>query len=116
MFSFLSLGVSEPHFCSDDDLISSRKDLSFNYLVFEGNYSYNALDGAVPRSVVNHPVNYVDDDGVTHTNTIKGYGTGINRAFYGTHHCYKRKWINFYVAEACYKYNERDNDDMFGTL
>ena len=77
---------------------------------------YNALEGKVSKSVVEHNVNYVDDDGVTHTNTIEGFWAGIKRAFYGTHHHYTKKWIHLYVAEACYKYNERDNDDIFGTF
>lgn len=72
---------------------------------------YDALDGAVPRGIVNHLENYVDDDGVTHTNTIEGFWVGIRRVFYGVHHWYSKKWINYYIAEACYKYNERANEE-----
>ena len=41
---------------------------------------YNSLDGKVPRSVVNHKENYVDDDGVTHTNTIEGFWAGCQES------------------------------------
>lgn len=77
---------------------------------------YNALEGKVPKNVVNHKENYVDDDGVTHTNNIESAWAGLKRAYYGTHHWYSKKWIHLYLAEACYKFNERRNPDIFGTF
>ena len=36
-----------------------------------------------------------------------------SRAWYGTHHHYSVAWTPLYVAEACYKYNNRDDKDIF---
>lgn len=77
---------------------------------------YNALNGKVSKSVVEHKANYVDDDGVTHTNNIESAWAGLKRSYYGTHHWYSKKWIHLYLAEACYKFNERRNPDIFGTF
>ena len=68
---------------------------------------YKGLDDSVERHVVNHQERYVNEDGVTHTNTIEGFWAGIKRAFYGTHHHYSKKWIQRYIDEAVFKYNHR---------
>ena len=51
---------------------------------------YDSLEGKVPRGVVNRKENYIDDDWVTHTDTIDGFWAGIKRAFYGTFHHYTK--------------------------
>ncbi len=50
-------------------------------------------------------------DGETHTNTIEGFWSLVKRAFHGTHHHYKH--VSLYIAEACYKYNNRKNRNIF---
>ncbi len=55
-------------------------------------------------------------DGSTHTNTIEGFWSLLKRAWYGSHHHYRKHYMPLYVAEACYKYNNRKNNNVFGTF
>ena len=68
----------------------------------------------MPHSVINHSVSYAD--GPTHTNTIEGFWSLLKRAWYGSHHHYNKHYMPLYVAEACYKYNNRKNENVFGTF
>lgn len=57
---------------------------------------------------------YVDaEDPTIHTNTIEGFWSLLKRAWYGSHHHYSEKYAPLYVAEACWKYNHRDEKDRF---
>ena len=72
--------------------------------------SYQAASDVMPHCVVNHKEKqYVN--GEVHTNTIEGFWALVKRAFHGTHHHYKH--VNLYMDEACYKYNNRKNKDIF---
>ena len=74
---------------------------------------YTALDDWIEHKVVKHKEKqYVtDDNGEIYTNTIEGFWSLVKRAFHGTHHHYKH--IRLYIAEACYKWNNRDNPNVF---
>ncbi len=72
--------------------------------------SYEAVDGLMPHHVIRHK-NWQYVDGNTHTNTIEGFWSLVKRAFHGTHHHYKH--VSLYIAEACYKYNNRKNRNIF---
>ncbi len=66
------------------------------------------------HAVINHSVAYAD--GATHTNTIEGFWALVKRAWYGSHHHYSYHWTPLFVAEASWKYNNRKNDNPFGTF
>ena len=51
--------------------------------------------------------------GEMHTNTIEGFWSFVKRAWYGTHHHYSKGYTPLYLAEACYKYNYRKEDNVF---
>ncbi len=55
-------------------------------------------------------------NGSTHTNTIEGFWSLLKRAWYGSHHHYRKCYTPLYVAEACWKYNRRKDDNAFGTF
>jgi hypothetical protein len=46
-------------------------------------------------------------NGIIHTNGIEGFWGLVKRAWYGSHHHYSEKYMNLYIAEACYKFNQR---------
>ena len=43
-------------------------------------------------------------------NTIEGFWALVKRAWYGTHHHYSEKYMPLYIAEACWKYNNREKN------
>ena len=71
---------------------------------------------AVVRRIMNHAVIHHSrhySDGDVHTNTIEGVWSLLKRAWYGSHHHYSKRFTPLYVAEACYKYNNRKNKRGF---
>ena len=53
--------------------------------------------------------------GTIHTNTIEGFWSILKRGMVGTFHKVSAKYLPLYVAEFEFRYNNRDNADIFGT-
>jgi hypothetical protein len=53
--------------------------------------------------------------GAVHTNTIEGFWSILKRGVVGTYHKVSRKYSHLYVAEFQFRYNNRENADIFGT-
>jgi len=53
--------------------------------------------------------------GAIHTNTIEGFWSIFKRGVVGTFHKVSRKYMPLYVAEFQFRYNNRENADIFGT-
>ena len=72
---------------------------------------YQGLD-EFPHGSVNHAAKrYVV--GAVHTNTIEGFWSLIKRSIVGSYHKVSRKYLPLYVAEAQFRYNNRNNPDIF---
>ena len=50
-----------------------------------------------------------------HTNKIEGFWSTLKREIVGTFHNVSKKYLHLYVAEFQFRYNNRFNDDIFGT-
>ena len=94
--------------------IKSAVDTDGSLLITDEYRAYRALRPVVRHAVINHSVSYAD--GLTHTNTIEGFWSLIKRAWYGSHHHYSEHYMPLYVGEACWKYNNRKNDNAFGSF
>jgi hypothetical protein len=53
--------------------------------------------------------------GAVHTNTIEGFWSIFKRGIVGSFHKVSRKYMALYVAEFQFRYNNRFNEDIFGT-
>ncbi len=77
------------------------------------NAAYNALDEDFNHGSVNHSNGqYVA--GAVHTGTIDGFWSLIKRGIMGSYHKVSRKYLPLYVAEFEWRYNNRNNPDIFG--
>ncbi len=76
---------------------------------------YKRLDvEGYPHEVIHHNNGqYVN--GVVHTNTIEGFWSIFKRGVVGSYHKVSRKYLPLYVAEFQFRYNNRANEDIFGT-
>ena len=80
-------------------------------LVTDEYSGYNRLYEWIPHFTINHAVAYVE--GLLHTNTIEGFWSLVKRAISGQHHHYSKGHTAAYIIEACYKYNNRHNPNVF---
>jgi transposase-like protein len=71
------------------------------------------LDGEYPHAVIDQAKGqYVI--GAVHTQTIEGFWSILKRGVVGTFHKVSRKYMPLYVAEFQFRYNNRENADIFG--
>jgi transposase-like protein len=74
---------------------------------------YRPLSKEFPHGVVDHGKGqYVV--GAIHTNTIEGFWSIFKRGVVGTFHKVSAKYMPLYVAEFQFRYNSRENEDIFG--
>ncbi len=74
--------------------------------------SYNGLSKNYVHFVVNHSSGeYVN--GASHTNTLEGFWSLLKRGVIGQFHYVTEKYLNFYINEFCFRYNNRANKDIF---
>lgn len=74
---------------------------------------YRYLRAEYPHRVVRHTKgDYVV--GAVHTNTIEGFWSIFKRGVVGTFHKVSKKYLPLYVAEFQFRYNHRENPDIFG--
>ncbi len=75
---------------------------------------YDGLTDYPVKSVKHKIEQYVV--GAVHTNTIEGFWSIFKRGVVGTFHKMSAKYMPLYVAEFQFRYNNRFNADMFGTI
>ena len=75
---------------------------------------YNRLHYRFNHGVVDHKIGQ-HVVGAVHTNTIEGFWSILKRGVVGTFHKVSKKYLHLYVAEFQFRYNNRDNADIFGT-
>ena len=65
-----------------------------------------------PHAAVHHGMGqYVV--GAIHTNTIEGFWSLIKRGVVGTYHKVSKKYLPLYIAEFQFRYNNRNNENIF---
>src|SRR5260221_6613411 len=74
---------------------------------------YRKLDKEYPHATIDHSKGqYVI--GAVHTQTIEGFWSIFKRGVMGTFHKMSAKYMPLYVAEFQFRYNNRENADIFG--
>ena len=69
--------------------------------------------GEYPHKTVMHSAKqYVV--GAVHTQTIEGFWSIFKRSIVGSYHKVSEKYLPLYIAECQFKYNNRDNANIFG--
>jgi transposase-like protein len=76
--------------------------------------AYDKVGKEYPHGFVRHKdKEYVV--GAIHTNTIEGFWSLVKRGVVGTFHKVSAKYMPLYVAEFQFRYNNRENVDIFGS-
>jgi transposase-like protein len=75
---------------------------------------YRYLGWAMPHEVVRHSTGqYVR--GNVHTNNIESFWSLLKRGVIGTYHNVSKKYLPLYLAEFSFRFNNRNNPDIFGS-
>ena len=75
---------------------------------------YKHLNEEYPHATIDHARGqYVV--GAIHTQTIEGFWSLFKRGMVGTFHKVSKKYLPLYVAEFQFRYNNRENADIFET-
>jgi transposase-like protein len=102
--------------CDRDTLVGFiREAVSTNVslLATDDLRAYDRLGREYPHGAVRHKnKEYVV--GAIHTNTIEGFWSIFKRGVIGTFHNVSAKYLPLYVAEFEFRYNNRENVDIFG--
>jgi transposase-like protein len=82
-------------------------------LATDEHHAYSHLHETFNHGAVRHSTkNYVV--GAIHTNTIEGFWSLVKRGIVGSYHKVSAKYLPLYIAEFQFRYNNRDNADIFG--
>jgi len=73
---------------------------------------YRNLGDKYPHGIVDHQAGQ-HVVGAVHTNTIEGFWSLIKRGIMGSYHKVSSKYLPLYVAEFQFRYNNRENPDIF---
>lgn len=81
-------------------------------LATDEHVAYKGL-GEYPHETVMHSAaQYVV--GAVHTQTIEGFWSIFKRSIVGSYHKVSEKYLPLYIAECQFKYNNRNNPNIFG--
>src|SRR5271155_5663160 len=78
-------------------------DSAVGYRTLGDHFTHGAVDHSKKKYVV----------GALHTNTIEGFWSLVKRGVMGSYHKVSRKYLPLYVAEFQFRYNNRQNADIF---
>lgn len=64
--------------------------------------------------IIDHTKGFVDD--FVHTNNVESFWAILKRGVYGIYHHVSVKYLQAYVNEFCFRFNNKDNGDMFDLM
>jgi transposase-like protein len=84
-------------------------------LITDDYRGYTPFKNFIEHHTVNHSAKEYAR-GQSHTNTIEGFWSLLKRGIVGQYHHLSDKHLNKYIVEFCFKYNNKDNDNVFENL
>ena len=76
---------------------------------------YKPMKGLMPHHTVNHSAKqYVIGD--IHTNTIESFWAIVKRGMMGQFHWVSKKYLEKYMDEFCWRFNNKESEFMFENL
>lgn len=93
-------------------LVRETVDLDRSVLVTDKARFYHRMKNVLPHRSVDHSTTYCD--GWIHTNSIESFWAILKRGIVGQFHKVSVKHLPKYLTEFSYRFNNRDNKDIFG--
>lgn len=90
-------------------LIMKSIDTKNSILITDEYTGYNRMNDIMHHYNINHSYEYARGD--IHTNTIESFWAILKRGITGQFHWVSKKYLNVYINEFCYRYNQRMQND-----
>lgn len=95
-------------------LVRRNVDTSNAVLFTDQFRGYDGIKKFMEHKTINHRIWYVD--GEIHTNSIEGFWALLKRGIVGQYHKVSVKHLPSYLDEFTYRYNNRNNADIFDNV
>ena len=95
-----------------NSLIRENVGTGNSMLITDEYKGYLGVKRFMNHMVVDHTVWYVN--GMAHTNTVESFWALLKRGIIGQFHKVSLRYLPRYIDEFCYRYNHRQNSDLFG--
>ena len=93
-------------------MIKEKVDVKNSTIMTDEFRAYSKISDFINHQTVNHSIKqYVN--GNNHTNTIEGFWSLLKRGITGQYHKISIRYLNKYIDEFCYKYNNRKTKNLF---
>ena len=96
------------------ELVRSGVDLGNTTLITDEYRGYMTMRRIISHLQINHSEAYAN--GAIHTNSIESFWAILKRGIIGQFHKVSKKYLNAYIDEFCWRFNERKNPDAFDLL
>jgi transposase-like protein len=92
-------------------IVRENVDFARSKLITDEYKGYSPFGKIIDHETINHQVAYAV--GHIHTNTIEGFWALLKRGIVGQYHKVSIRYLNRYIDEFCYRYNNRKNVAVF---
>lgn len=106
--AFVSPTINSKHLIK---LIERNVDCKNSTLMSDEFKGYIPIAKIMPHKVIKHEYEYVNGD--IHTNTIESFWAIVKRGIIGQYHRVSKKYLQRYIQEWCFRYNNRHNKNVF---
>jgi len=96
-------------------LVRDNIDMDNSLLITDEYKGYMTMNKIINHAQVNHQKEYVNSYDI-HTNTIESFWALLKRGIMGNFHKVSKKYLDNYINEFTYRYNNRDNKNTFNDL
>ncbi len=85
-------------------------------IITDEHRAYYRLHSKYHHVAVNHSKGEFKKSDDLHTNSIEGFWSILKRGVYGVYHSISSKYVQNYINEFCFRYNNRANDNIFNLV
>jgi transposase-like protein len=96
------------------ELVRQNINTSNSILMTDEYRGYYGMNKVVKHFKINHSKEYAR--GSIHTNSIESFWAIVKRGMVGQFHKVSKKYLNRYLDEFCWRFNNRDNESNFDDL
>lgn len=93
------------------DLVRKNIQVNQSVLITDEFTGYSRMNEIIKHFQINHSKCYVN--GSLHTNTIESFWAILKRGILGKYHKVSTKYLSLYLNEFKYRYNNRNNKNIF---